>query len=166
MFDRTALTFVFDGLFNRNDVHADACSAKRYHRGNALERHLGHEVEEGRKFRMLGGQLIVHHHELGGTRNEDRHIVNHVLVRGFTVCLNDTDPGQMIEHLLGVLDAHVVHFRDIFEIIRHSCLLERKQELHFLLCQNRIEHPVLRIIHIQGSGVLLEIPVGDHRTEL
>ena len=63
-----------DGLLDRDDVHADAGAAFRNHLGDARERELGHQVEECEELRMLVRQLVVHDHELGAARHEDRKV--------------------------------------------------------------------------------------------
>ena len=166
MLHRDRLAFGFNRLFDRDNMHADTRASGRDHRGDAFQRHLGHQVEEGRKVGVLGGELIIHHHEFRRTRHKDRHIVLNGLGRVFPVGLDDTDPGQMIEHLLGILHRHAVHLGELFDTVRNSCLLERKHEFDFILGQNFIECPVFGIAGIQGSGIFLEIPVSDHRSEL
>ena len=75
MLDRDGGVLIFNGFLDRDDVHADARASLGNHRSYALERHLRHEIEKCRKVRMLVRELVIHHHELGGSGHEDWHIV-------------------------------------------------------------------------------------------
>ena len=125
MFYRYRLAFGLDCLFNRHNMHTDAGASRRNHRGNAFQRHLCHQVEEGRKLRMFRNEIIIQHHELRRAGNEDRDIVLKGLFRILTVGFQDTDPAQAVDHLLCLFKRHVIAFRNLFGRIGNSGLLER-----------------------------------------
>ena len=83
---------MFNRLFNRDDMHADAIAAERNHRGDAFQRHLCHQIEECGNLGMLIRELVIHHHELGRAGHEDRHIVLLVMILILTVHFEHTDP--------------------------------------------------------------------------
>ena len=60
MFDVHGRVFHFDGFFNGNHVHADACSSRRNHCCNLFKRQKGHTLEEHCKFRMAIHKSLVH----------------------------------------------------------------------------------------------------------
>ena len=166
MFNADRGILMFNCLFDRNDVHTDASSSRRNHRGNAFQRHLGHQVEERCQLRVLLCQLGVHHHELSGSRNEDRHIILLSLIRILTRHLQHADPAQMIDHLLRLFQRHAVALCDLFRQIADTCLFEGQKELHFFLCQDHIQSPVFRIGCIQRPCIPLQIAVCNHCRKL
>ena len=156
----------FNGLLYGNDVHAYAGASRRDHGSHILQRHLGHQVEESRKFGMLRRQFVVHHHELRGAGHEDRHIVLFVVIRILAVHLDQAYPDKMIHHFLCVLVRHLVHLREIFNVVGHAGFLKAQEELRLLLGQDLVKSPVLRIVCLHCPRILDEIPVRDHCPKL
>ena len=68
--DRQRLALGRDGLFDRNDVHADAGASGRHHLGDACQRQIRHALEEVRRLREHIRLLGVDHHDLGAAGNE------------------------------------------------------------------------------------------------
>ena len=68
--DRQRLALGRDGLFDRNDVHADAGASGRHHLGDARQRQIRHALEEVRRLREHIRLLGVDHHDLGAAGNE------------------------------------------------------------------------------------------------
>ena len=99
---------------------------------------------------MLRRQLVVHHHELRGAGHEDRHIVLLVVIRVLAGHLDEANPHQVVHHLLRLLVRHLIHLREIFDVVRHAGLLEAQEELRLLLRENLVERPVLRVIRFHG----------------
>ena len=157
---------MLDGLFHGNDVHAYAGASRRNHGSDVFQGHLSHQIEEGGQLRMLSCQLIIHHHKFRGTRYEDGHIVLLVMVFILPVHFDHADPDQMVHHLFGVLVRHLVDFSQLFNIIGLAGLLEAQKEFGLFLGQYFVQHPVLRIIGIHGTGILDQIPVRDHGPQL
>ena len=155
-----------DSFFNGNDVHAYARASRRDHGRHIFQRHLRHQVEECRKFGVLRRQFVVHHHELRGAGHEDRNVVLLVVIRVLAVHFDQTYPDKMIHHLFRVLVRHIVHLRQIFDVVGHTGLLKAQEELRLLFRQNIVQSPVLRIICLHCPRILNEIPVRDHCPKL
>ena len=68
--DRQRLALGRDGLFDRDDVHADAGASGRHHLGDARQRQIRHALEEVRRLREHIRLLGVDHHDLGAAGNE------------------------------------------------------------------------------------------------
>gem|GEM_PF-3303826 len=164
--DVQRLVFLLDGLLHGDDVHADAGASRRDHRGDAFQRHLGHQVEEGGQIRVLGGQFVVHHHEFGGAGHEDGDVVLAVMVLVFAVHLQHADPAEVPAHLFGVLFAHVVHLGELRDVVGDAGLPEVQQEARFFLGQDFVQGPELGVVRLHGVRILHQIAVGDHGAEL
>ena len=115
---------------------------------------------------MLRRQLVVHHHELRGAGHEDRHIVLLVVIRVLAVHLDQAYPDKMIHHFFRVLVRHIVHLREVFDVIGHTGLLKAQEELRLLFGQDLVKGPVLRIVCLHSPRILDEIPVRDHCPKL
>ena len=68
--DRQRLALGRNGLFDRNDVHADAGASGRHHLVDARQRQIRHALEEVCRLREHIRLLGVDHHDLGAAGNE------------------------------------------------------------------------------------------------
>ena len=115
---------MFDRFLDRNDMHADACTAGRYHLCDVFQRHLCHQVEECSEAGMLLDEFRVDHCELGTARYEDRDIVLQVMVCVFPVAFHNTDPHQVLHDFLCMLNSHIVQLCKLFDILVGPALFE------------------------------------------
>ena len=129
-----------DGLFHRNDVHADPRASGRHELSSQFQRLLGSEVEHGRHFRMQVRERLVLDHIFAGTNDPFGHTVLDVMIFVVPVLLQNTDPQQVVDDLLRFLLADVIAF----------CKLS---------CSKTY-------ILVHGAGKLTRNVVGDHPGEL
>ena len=165
MLDTDRLILRLNCLLHRNHMHTDSGTAERNHGCHSLERHLRHQIEEGRKIRMLFRQRSLHHHELRRSWNKNRDIVLQVMILILTVQLHDTGPDQMIDDFLRLFLRHVILLRQLFRRVVDAGLSEAQHKFRFFLCQHLIQRPVLRIIRLHGMLQLHRITIGDHLTK-
>ena len=115
---------------------------------------------------MLRRQLVVHHHELGRARHEDRHIVLLVMIGVLPGHLDQAHPDKVVHHLLCVLIGHLVHLCEILNIVRYARLLKAQEKSGLLLGQHFIQRPIFRIICLHRPRIFDQIAVCDHRPKL
>ena len=68
--DRQRLALGRDGLFDRNDMHADSGASGRHHFSNTRQRQIGHAFKEIGRLREHVRLLGIDHHDLGAAGNE------------------------------------------------------------------------------------------------
>ena len=148
-------------------MHADACAARWHHLRNARKGKLGHQIEKGRELREFVRQLFLHHHEFRRSGHKNRQLILQMFIRCFcTVLLDDADPAEPLDHLLRVLKAHFVLFRELRHRIGHTGLFEVQKKPDLLLCEDHIKHPVFRIAVVDFSRKFLDITVRNQRRKL
>ena len=153
----------FDRLLHGNDVHADSRSAHGDHGGNALERHLSHQIKKGRDIRMLCHQLVVHDHEFRDTGDKNRHIIPQLPGRILAVCLDAADPHQVVQHLIDrFFCERGIHFYQLRMAVAGSRLFKAEHEFYLVLVHDLVEAPYLRVIRTNRMRVFCHITVGDH----
>ena len=110
MLDVHGLVLHRNGLFHRDDVHADAGTTHGYAGRDLLQREERHPLEEHGQFRMLVHEFHIHVRVLGAAGNEHGHPIDAVLalvgrsghgaVLGIfvpVVILQHTEVGQFVQ---------------------------------------------------------------------
>ena len=166
MFDGDGFVLHADGLLDRDDMHADTGAALWDHLGDAAERKLCHQVEEGGKLRELVREGGLHHHEFRGARDEDRQIILFVLVLTLARHLDDADPAELFHHVLRVLNGHFVDAGKLPDGVGYARFLEIQKEADLLLCEDHVQHPVFRIPVVDRSRKFFYIAVRYDAREL
>ena len=114
IFHADALCLWIDGLFHRNDMHADAGASWRDQLGRQLQGFLGGQIEHGGHFGMLVRQSGMLHHVFAGSHHPLGDPVLDVVVFVIPVLLQDADPEQVVYDLLGLLFRDMVSLRQFF----------------------------------------------------
>ena len=166
MLDGDGFVLHADCLLDRDDMHADSGAALGDHLGDAAERKLCHQVEEGGKLRELVREGGLHHHEFRGARDEDRQIILFVLVLTLARHLDDADPAELFHHVLRVLNGHFVDAGKLPDGVGYARFLEIQKEADLLLCEDHVQHPVFRIPVVDRSRKFFYIAVRYDAREL
>ena len=158
--DRQRLALGRDGLFDRNDVHADAGASGRHHLGDARQRQIRHALEEVRRLREHIRLLRVDHHDLGAAGNEHiQHpalgVIRVLAVEVLPMELDQTALAERLQCLLQIgsvklrvllrelldRERHALFHcqRDIEDIVRHLLVILHRREL-----QGGVDAQILR----------------------
>ena len=156
------LTFRFDCLFDRDDMHADAGASRRNQFGRKLKRLLRRKVEHGRDFRMQIRQGRMLDHIFAASDNPLRNQILNVVIRVVTVLFNDSDPKQMIDDFLRFIFAHVVPLGEFLCGTADTALFEADHELHFIFCKHAVKNPEVHMILVHAAGEFARDVIGDH----
>ena len=114
VFHADALCLGIDGLFHRNDMHADAGASGRDQLGGQFQWLLGSQIEHGGHFRMFVRQSGMLYHVFAASHHPLGDPVLDMMVCVVPVLLQDTDPEQVIDDLLGLLFGDVVALCQFF----------------------------------------------------
>ena len=155
-----------DGLFHRDDVHADARAAGGNQLGGQLQRLLGGQIEHGGHLGVGVRQGGMLHHVFAGAHHPLGDPVLDMLVGVVPVLLNDADPQQVVDDLLCLLVAHVVHGGQLGGGVAHAPGLEAEHEFDLILGQQPVEDPEIHVVFLHAAGELAGDGVGDHHGEL
>ena len=148
--DRQRLALGRDGLFDRDDVHADAGASGRHHLGDARQRQIRHALEEVCRLREHIRLLGIDHHDLGTAGNEHvQHpaflMVRVLAVEVLPVELDQTALADSLHRFFQIgsvelrvflrklldRERHALFHRqgDVEDIVRHLLIILHRREL-------------------------------------
>ena len=166
MLHTEGLAFSGDGLLHRNDVHADAGPSRRHELRRKLKRFLRRKIEHGGDFGIGLAQRFVFHHVFARADDPLRDPVLNMLVRIVAVLLQNADPDQMINDLLGFINAHIVAFGQFLRGQTEAALPKAQHELHFILGQQAVQDPEIHMVFLHAAGKFPGDVVRDQKCEL
>ena len=155
-----------DGLLHGDDVHADAGAAGGHQLGRQLQRLLGGQVEHGGHLGVGVGEGGMLHHVLAGAHHPLGNPILDVPVGVIPVLLDDADPQQMVDHLLGLGLGHLVGLGQPGGGAAGAALLEADHELDLILGQQPVQNPEIHVVFLHAAGELAGDVVGNHAGEL
>ena len=91
------LVLGLDGFFHGDNVHADACTARRHHGGDMLQRQKSHPLKERRHFRVFGDLLLIHVKKLSAAGHKHRQYVLFLPARVLPVILQQAHAGHFVQ---------------------------------------------------------------------
>ena len=155
-----------DGLFHRNDVHADSRASGRDELRGQFQGLLGSQVEHGGDFRIEVRERFVFDHVFSGSDDPLGHQILDVMVFVVAVLFQNTDPQQVVDDLLGFLHADVVALSELGGGQSHAALPETEQERNFALGQQPVQDPEIHVVLMHSARELSGDIVGDHPGQL
>ena len=115
---------------------------------------------------MLVRKGLVLDHVFAGADDPLRDPVLDVLVRIVAVLLQDADPDQVVDDLLGFFLAHAVALGQLLRGEAEAALLKAQHELHFILREQAVQDPEIHVVFLHAAGELAGDVVRDHDGEL
>ena len=100
-------------------------------------------------------------HVLAGADDPFRDGVLDGVVLVVAVLLEDADPEQMVDDLLGLFDAHVVLEREPGDVAAFAALLEAQHEADFIFREQPVKDPEIHVVLVHAAGQLARDVVGD-----
>ncbi len=137
--DRQRLALGRDGLFDRDDVHADTGASGRHHLGDARQRQVCHALEEVRRLREHIRLLGIDHHDLGAAGNEHiQHpallMVRILTVKVLPVVLNQAALAERLQCLLQIGSVKLrVLLRELLDRERYT-FFHRQGDIEDIVC--------------------------------
>ncbi len=147
-------------------MHADARASRRHQLRRELQRLLRREVEHRCDFRVLIRERLVLDHVLAGSHDPFRDQVLDVPVLVVPVLLQDTDPQQVVDDLLGLPDREIVALRQFFRCETNAALLKAQHKADFLLGEHPVKDPEIHVVFLHASRQLARNIVRDHDRQL
>ena len=134
-----------DGLFHRDDVHADAVAAGRHEVGLALQREEGHLVEALGELGVLFNLIQNHVRHLGDAGNEQLDIPLLLMLGIFPVVLHDAVHGGVGEQFHNTLFGLAGEFRDFSRGLRLAQAHLQHDFRDFVIGTCAVENDVFRV---------------------
>ena len=155
-----------DRLLHGDHVHTDSRAAGRDQLGGQLQGLLGGQVEHRGDLGMLVGQGGVLHHVLARAHDPLRDQILDVVIRVVPVLLQNADPEQMVDDLLGRFLGHVVALGQLLRRQREAALFEAEHEFDLILGQHPVQDPEVHVVGFHSAGRLAGNVVGDQHRQL
>lgn len=153
-------------LLHGDHVHTDSRAAGRDQLGRQLQGLLGGRVEHRGDLGMLVGQGGVLHHVLARAHDPLRDQILDVVIRVVPVLLQNADPEQMVDDLLGRFLGHAVALGKLLRRQREAALLEAEHEFDLILGQHPVQDPEVHVVGFHSAGRLAGNVVGDQHRQL
>ena len=155
-----------NGTFYRDNMHADAGAAL----GNKLSGHsnrfLRGQVEHGGDLRMIIAKSRMLDHIFSGADDPFGDHVLNMLVCIVPVLLEDTDPEEMVDDLLGLFHRHTVLLCQPLGGPADPALLKTQHEFHFILGQKAIQDPEIHVVFLHPARQFPRDRVRDQLSQL
>ena len=164
MLDIQRLVLGLNRLFDRDNVHADARTARRYHGGDMLQRQKGHPLKKCRNLGVLCDLLLVHIEKLGAAGHKHRQYILFFAAGILPVILQKSYAGHLVQQWFQFFRRPAGGLYDLGQGHRLAHFHFQRNVGH-LVRYDAGKPPILGVIRRQRA-VFGRDAVGDHLAEL
>ncbi len=115
---------------------------------------------------MLVRERLVLDHVLARADDPLRDQILNMVIFIVPVLLQNADPQQVIDDLLGLSDREIVSFCQFFCRETHAALLKAQHKADFLLREQPVEDPEIHVVFLHAARELSRDIVRDHDRQL